>query len=211
MEDRLLYRVTEVAVFLNVSRSRSSSRSPLPTCRGWTPCSSPTATTTTTASLRSLRSRTPHGRADLSPSRCRRRGPHRRLGPGRRHGRTSRSQIGREPDHVGRWTDGFSSFHVHFRGARLQLAIAPAGAGKPPACAPWSRRGATAAASRRLGPSSRWRPARRSCRGCRLIWSPTFLACCSRRRRGFDLGLEYPTDVNARPAVVPWKLRPATI
>jgi hypothetical protein len=32
-------------------------------------------------------------------------------------------------------------------GARLQLAIAPAGAGKPPLCAPWLGRGATAAAT----------------------------------------------------------------
>ena len=32
-------------------------------------------------------------------------------------------------------------------GARLQLAIAPAGAGKPPPCAPWLGRGATAAAT----------------------------------------------------------------
>ena len=43
MEDRLLYRVTEVVVFLNVSRSRSSPRSPLPTCRGCRSPSSPTA------------------------------------------------------------------------------------------------------------------------------------------------------------------------
>ena len=210
MEDRLLYRVTEVAVFLNVSRSRSSSRSPLPTFRGWTPCSSPTATTTTTASLRSLRSRTPHGRADLL--------------------RADVAAVGR----TGGWVldAGTVELRVHKSAVNrttldagqmaLVRSMCTSGAHgcswRLPRPAPGNHRHAHPGhgVGDSGGQPSAWAflavaTSEAVVSGCRLIWSPTFLACCSRRRRGLILVLEYPTDVNARPAVVPWKLRPATI